>query len=123
MSPDQTQQVMVFIATMWPNLRWEDGTPQAWAMVLQHYRFEDAKEAVAELAGERDRVHVSDVVQRIKKIRAEKLKGLPEPQPPADLDPDDSEAWLRWLRGARDAQLAELDAGRPVLALPASRVS
>jgi len=70
----------------------------AWLKVIGDLPYADAETAVADHYAEtRDRIMPADVRQRVKAMRAERLKLTPVPPPPAELI-DDPEAYRRHLR-------------------------
>ena len=73
----------------------DEYTPEAWQMVLAKYRFADAQQALTELAGQQEWVHVSHIVQRIKQIRAKRLAEHPPVEPQPGLSDEDYATWLR----------------------------
>ena len=82
----------------------DDFTPDAWALVLEDDRYEDARQALKELSREQPFVHVSEIVKRIKRIRSKRVADFgPLPDPPKHIDPDDTAAHIRWLDETTEA--------------------
>jgi hypothetical protein len=82
----------------------DEFTPAAWALVLKDIRLIDAEEALAQLGGEQEWVHVSHIVRRVKRIRRDRVLDFGTiPDPPANLDPDDTAAHSRWLKATTNA--------------------
>lgn len=117
MSPEQAATVVELAATIWPNVRDNQNTREAWFLALARTDFYDAKDAIGGLAGERKTVHVSDVVKRAARIRAVLLRDLPPlPPPPVELA-DDFEAEQVWLRTAQERALHKARAMRHPVAV------
>jgi len=72
----------------------DEYTPDIWAAVLEPHRFQDAYQAVIELAGSQEWIHVSHVKRRIKQIRAARISefGL-LPTPPDGMT---DREWRTW---------------------------
>lgn len=103
MSPSQTSQVLTLIDTLWPNLRLDEKTRHAWALVLGRLDHADTTQAVTELAGERTRIQVAHIGQRVTRIKRERLASVPELDLviPPDIA-DDGALSALWVRTARD---------------------
>ena len=75
----------------------DEFTPAAWALILEDIRFEDARLALKQLGGEQEWVHVSHIVQRVKRIRRDRVLDFGTlPDPPRRIDPDGPE-YRHWL--------------------------
>lgn len=104
MNAQEAAQLCMLAKTLSPAQAVEEYTPQAWALVMRHIRYEDAKDALAQLGGEQEWIHVSHIVKRVKRMRAKRVADFgPIPDPPADLDPDDRAAYIRWLDATTEA--------------------
>ncbi|MCW2785219.1 MAG: hypothetical protein JWP74_1736 [Marmoricola sp.] len=78
----------------------DEYTPDLWHEVLKPFRFVDAHQALIELAGDTEWIHVSHVKARIKRIRGARLDAfgqLPEPPPGAE----DPAVYPRWVAETR----------------------
>lgn len=87
----------------------DEYTPDAWAIVLASVRYIDAEQALMELGGEQEWIHVSHIKKRVKRIRDQRSTafGTPtDPPPEASADP---EVYHRWyaetVRAVRDGDL------------------
>lgn len=76
----------------------DEYTPEAWGLVLEDVRFEDAKEALVSLAKEREWIHVSHIFQRVKAIRGRRIEVYGPVTPPRDMAYEDETQWLRETR-------------------------
>lgn len=96
----------------------DEYTPDLWFEVLKFDRFVDAHQALIELAGESEWIHVSHVKKRIRKIRKARLEAFGVfPDPPSGCD--EPEAYQQWYIATRRA-IADGDmVERP--ALPAGK--
>jgi hypothetical protein len=75
----------------------DEYTPEAWALILRTWRYADAEAALEVLGAEQEFIHVSHIVKRIKRLRAERLTAFGAlPTPPVSIDPDDTTALQRW---------------------------
>lgn len=121
MKASDAARLLALVATLWPHVKMEGETPAAWSIVLRDVDFEDAKEAVVLLARESAFVHVSDIVKRAKVVRRsltnEAQDILVGVVPPSDIDPDDSVAYINWLRESQQAAVDVARRRRSVLAL------
>jgi hypothetical protein len=81
----------------------DEFTPAAWALILKDVSSRDADQALAELGGEQEWIHVSHIVKRVKRIRRNRVLdfGTP-PEPPSNLDPDGPQ-YRRWLADTTEA--------------------
>lgn len=99
MNAEQAAHLCKLAKTISPAQAVDEFTPVAWALILEDIRFEDAREALKQLGGEQQYTHVSDVVQRVKRIRRDRVLDFgPLPDPPRHIDPDDQPAHSRWLK-------------------------
>lgn len=109
MNADEAQNIIRQVAVMWPNVKMDDATPLAWAVILAPIDYPDAQDAVRELARETPFVHVSDIAKKARAIRHELFSAakldLMEAVPPSSVDPDDSQAYIAWLREAQQAAI------------------
>lgn len=96
---------LLTIAAAYDNRKPDADAAKAWAMALDGIRFEDCRDAVvAHYRATRDWMMPSDVIAIVKRIRRERLMVFGAlPDPPADVDPDDTRAWFAWEYETRRA--------------------
>jgi hypothetical protein len=82
-----------------PQMAMDEYTPAAWALAFKGDRYADAELALTQLAREEPFIDVAAIAKRIHRIRRDRVLdfGTP-PDPPRDMDPDDTLAYRRWLR-------------------------
>lgn len=98
MSPEQALAICRLAKGAFPATSVDELTPDAWALALEDDRFEDARVALKELMREQTFIHVSDICQRIKKIRNQRVLDFgPLPNPPGELA-DNPPAEIAWTR-------------------------
>lgn len=98
----------------------DEYTPDLWFAVLGKYRFADAYEALIELAGDQEWVHVSHVRARIKRIRRDRVDAFGVlPDPPSEcFEPADYRKWYAdTVRAIADGEAVE----RPALPEPGEK--
>jgi hypothetical protein len=76
-------------------------TPDLWATLLGDLRWDDAREAVIALAQRQPFISPAEIRAEVRRVRGDRIASAPAVQPPADLDPDDTAAYHRWLRDSR----------------------
>ena len=82
-----------------PSQQFDEYTPDAWAVILGRYSFDDARQAVQDIVsaplelGRSRYVEPGHIVTGINKIREQRLKATGMPQPPAGLSPAEYDAW------------------------------
>lgn len=103
MTPQEAVALCRFTAACCPAQKFDEYTPDAWSLILADVRFEDAKTAVVEIKKRSTWVDPSDIISEVKKVRARRISAYGEIVPPADLDPDNVEEYVKWLRAAREA--------------------
>ena len=116
MNPAESLNLCRLAKALSPAQAVDDYTPEAWAMVLEDVRYVDAVEALKLLGREQEWIHVSHIVQRVKRIRSERIRDFgPLPEPPSGMDDADYSSWLRdLLRRIADGEHVE----RPALPAP-----
>lgn len=98
----------------------DEYTPELWALVLKPYRYVDAEQALTDLAGEQEWIHVSHIRRRIKRIRHDRVMayGL-LPDPPKELDPSNTTAYHHWMveltRQIADGEVTAADRPKELL--------
>jgi hypothetical protein len=87
-----------FTAACCPSQKIDEYTPDAWGLLLEDVRFDDAKEAVVKVARKQPWVSPAEIIAEVKKIRAKRIDEYGPIIPPADLDPIETVAWLKEAR-------------------------
>lgn len=117
MTPDESLRILRLAKALSPAQAIDEYTPEAWAMVLRNVRYVDAEQALIELGGEQEWIHVSHIRARVKRIRAARLMAFgPLPNPPEELV-GDTAAYTAWLVDVRTRVMDGEDV--EVSALPA----
>lgn len=83
-----------------PHQAVDEATPDMWGLVLADVRFEDAKEAIINLAKRAPFIAPAEVIAEVKRIREKRLAEHPEPPPPDGLTAAEYTEWLRRTRKA-----------------------
>lgn len=113
----QEAAALLSIAAAFDNRRPDPDAATAWAAALWDVRFADARDAiVAHYRTSSEWLMPKMVVAEVKRIRAQRIKEYGDVPIPAHIDPDDTLAYQRHLRAARQA-IAD---GQP-LETPATR--
>lgn len=94
MTPEETLRICRLAKALSPAQAMDEFTPEAWAVVLAPFRVEDATEAIQQLGGEQEWIHVSHIVARIKRIRRDRILAFGPTDPPAGLDDAGYHRWL-----------------------------
>lgn len=78
---------------------------KAWAAALTGLRFFDCRDAIVTYYGTRSRdfIYPVDVRRLVTELRAKRINAVQFPEPPLDLDPDDTAALIRWQVETRNA--------------------
>lgn len=98
MSPEEAFRLCRMVKALCPAQSIDELSPDGWALVLRDDRYTDAEQALAQLAREQEFIHVSHIVGRMKRIRRDRVLAFGTlPDPPSDLDPNDTDAYSRWL--------------------------
>lgn len=87
-----------FTAACCPSQKIDEYTPDAWGLLLEDTRFEDAKEAVVKVARKQPWVSPAEIIAEVKKIRAKRIDEYGPIIPPAGLDPIETVEWLKEAR-------------------------
>lgn len=102
----ETVQLVRVVASLCPNQKFDEYTPDAWAIVLEDVRYEDAQQAVKDIyrqpLGEQwsRRIEASHILDQVRKTRNAKIDAYGPIDPPPGLDPGQYPAWLRQARTA-----------------------
>ena len=94
MTPREAVALCRFTAACCPAQKFDEYTPDAWGLILEGIRFEDAKLAIVEIKKRSTWVDPSDIIREVKKVRAKRIDEHGPITPPADLDPIDEQAWM-----------------------------
>lgn len=94
MKPDEALRICRLAKALSPAQAVDQYTPDAWAVVLRPYRFVDAEEALAQLGGEQEWIHVSHIVKRVKAMRTERIKRHAPFEVPDNLTPEEYGRYL-----------------------------
>lgn len=99
MNAEEAATLCRLAKTISPSQPVDEFTPAAWALILEDVRFVDARQALKELGGEQEWLHVSHIVKRVKKIRGERIaRYFANVQPPNGLDAAEYDEWYRTTR-------------------------
>ena len=114
----QTVQLVRVVASLCPNQKLDEYTADAWAMILDDIRYEDAQQAVKDIyrqpLGEQwtRKIEASHILDQVRKTRNAKIVAYGPIEPPPDLDPT---TYPAWLRQARTAIANDTPPDRPIL--------
>ena len=106
MNVHETQQLCRLVACFCPSQKFDQHSPAAWALVLSKVSFDDAQEAVTNLAGlplepgKARYIEPGHIIAQVRSIRDKRLSASTTAEPPPDVA-DDTEAYLTWLRASR----------------------
>lgn len=103
MTPQEAVALCRFTAACCPSQKIDGYTPDAWGVLLEDVRFEDAKEAVTRVARKQPFVSPSEIIAEVRKIRRKRIDEFGPITPPADLDPDDTAAYREWWANVQKA--------------------
>jgi hypothetical protein len=109
--------VLLTVCASFDNRKPDADAAKAWAIVLDGFHFEDCRDAVIQhYRSSREWIMPADITAAVRKIRTGRIEDV-APTPPADLDPDDTAAYARWLETTRraiaDGQPVEPEPYRP----------
>ena len=108
MTPQEAVALCRFTAACCPAQKFDEYTPDAWGLLLEHVRFVDAKEAVVAIARKSPWCAPAEIIAEVKKMRAKRIDEFGPITPPADLDPDDTTAYREWWKDVQ-RQIADGD--------------
>jgi hypothetical protein len=95
MTPEEAIKLCRLAKAASPAQAVDEYTPELWALSLTKERFADAQEALVQLAREQEWIHLSHIVARVKRIRANRVATTPMPEPPPGLSDAEYSTWLR----------------------------
>jgi hypothetical protein len=96
------------VKALCPTQPMDEATPDAWAIVLNDIRFEDAQAAVRtiyrDLGNDQEwggrRIEADDIIREVRRIRERRLAEHPPLDPPSGLSEIEYRSWLRHTRQA-----------------------
>jgi hypothetical protein len=98
MTPEESLRILRLAKALSPAQAVDEFTPEAWTLVLRDVRYADAEQALIELGGEQEWIHVSHIRRRVKRIRDGRVRAFGAlPEPPREVAGDDA-AYSDWLR-------------------------
>lgn len=103
MTPAEAVALCRMVKALCPQQAFDAYTPDAWALVMEDIRLVDAKEAAVAVAKRQPFIAPSEIIAEVKRIRGQRIARHGVIVPPAELDPDNYEAYRDWLRTARQA--------------------
>lgn len=101
-----------FVSAVAPAQKITEDTPIAWAMLLEEVPYDDAKEAVKDIASRQPFVAPSEIIAAVKAMHAKRLAGVDTDVPP--VDPDDVAGYIAALRQAAKRRAEPQREDRPV---------
>ena len=123
MKATEVVKIIGIIRTLCPTQKLDEHTPEAWELVLDDIRYDDAAIAVRTLYRERGndqewggrRIEADDIIREVKRMRARRIDENPLPPPPRnDMTPVEYIAWRRQIT----KQIADGNPPPPPAALP-----
>jgi hypothetical protein len=103
MTPAEAITLCRMVKALCPQQAFDAYTPDAWALVLEDVRLQDAKDAAVAVARRQPFVAPSEIIAEVKRVRGERIARHGTIVPPEDLDPDNLPAYREWLRSATQA--------------------
>ena len=104
MSPEETVALCRLVKAICPSQALDQYTPDAWALILRHIDYNDAKQAVIDIAsrplepGKARYIEPGHIIAQVKRIRAQRLTDHGPLIPPPGLD--GTTEYLAWIRQA-----------------------
>lgn len=102
MNVTETTAVMRHIAAACPQQRFDEHTPEVWAMVLEPYRLKDCLAAVIDLAREHTWIGTAEIATWVRELHSRRLLATPMPSEP-DWIGQDTALFLAWTKATRAA--------------------
>ena len=106
MNRAETVQLCRLVKSMCASQTFDEFTPDAWALILGHVSYEDAKAAVVHLSGldlepgHSRYIEPGHIIAQVKRIRAKRLENHAPVDPPSGLSTGE---YLTWLRATNEA--------------------
>lgn len=98
MTPAEAAALLA-VAAAFDNRKPDADAAQAWALALDGYAFVDCRDViVSHYKKSRDWLMPSDVLGEVRRIRAKRLVDAVMPDPPPDMTPLETIAWLKETR-------------------------
>jgi hypothetical protein len=120
MSPAEAINICRLAKTISPAQAVDEYTPEAWALVLRNIRYVDAEEALAQLGGEQEWIHVSHIVKRVKAIRNNRIMKFGPFEVPDGLSPVEYARFIETAhRAIADGDPAPVAPTKPMVGRPA----
>jgi hypothetical protein len=95
---EEVAKFFLMARTAFSAQKFAEHTPDLWAEQFADYSYEDMRAALLWCDENREWLSNKDLIFHVKQARAKRIgQKIPELYPPADLDPDDAGAYLRWL--------------------------
>lgn len=94
------------VKALCPSQVFDQFTPDAWALVLGAYSYDDAQQAIREIAGapldlgKSRYIEPGHIIAGVRRIRGKRLEATPMPSPPAGLT---DAGYIAWDRETREA--------------------
>ena len=104
MSPEETIALCRLVKAVCPSQALDQYTPDAWALILRHIDYNDAKQAVINIAsqplepGKSRYIEPGHIIGGVRRIRSQRIEDYGPVSPPAGLD---TAGYLEWLRETR----------------------
>ena len=92
MSPEETVALCRLVKAICPSQALDQYTPDAWALVLRHIDYNDAKQAVIDIAsrplepGKSRYIEPGHIIGGVRRIRSQRIEDYGPVSPPAGLD-------------------------------------
>lgn len=108
MNNSEAVKLFRLVKALCPTEQFDEHTPDAWAIVMNDIRYDDAKLAVRTLYRDRGndqewggrKIEADDIIREVRRIRAERIARHPEVDPPEELSEIEYREWLRASRKA-----------------------
>ena len=104
MSPEETIALCRLVKAVCPSQALDQYTPDAWALILRHIDYNDAKQAVIDIAsqplelGKSRYIEPGHIIGGVRRIRSQRIEDYGPVSPPAGLD---TAGYMEWLRETR----------------------
>ena len=104
MSPEETIALCRLVKAVCPSQALDQYTPDAWALILRHIDYNDAKQAVIDIAsrplepGKSRYIEPGHIIGGVRRIRSQRIEDYGPVSPPAGLD---TAGYMDWLRETR----------------------
>ena len=101
MSPEETIALCRLVKAVCPSQALDQYTPDAWALILRHIDYNDAKQAVIDIAsqplepGKSRYIEPGHIIGGVRRIRSQRIDDYGPVSPPAGLD---TAGYMDWLR-------------------------